>query len=194
MANHDNDVILAALKLARAMRRCPPPPGAHPFPPAVGRLLACTAKNPGVSSRELCEILDVRPSSLSEILSRAEADGLITRAVDEADRRIQRVSLSPRGQQIVSEMEAARDKDARQKTSCLTEDEKAQFCALCDRLSEHMEKLALDLPEELRPRPHGPHGCPPPPGGPRPPFPREPGEDPDAPEGPRFRPGARFRS
>ena len=37
--NQDNEVILAFLKLARAMRRCPPERGEHPFPPAIGRLL-----------------------------------------------------------------------------------------------------------------------------------------------------------
>ena len=99
--NKENDVILAVLKLSRAMRRCtpPPPPPAGlsgpegpgpdhpgrpaPCAPAVGRLLACVAENPNVSSRDLCEILDLRPSSLSEILSRAESEGWITRTVDE---------------------------------------------------------------------------------------------------------------
>ena len=50
MNNLDHDVILASLKLARAMRRCPPERGESPFPPAVGRLLACAAENPGVSA------------------------------------------------------------------------------------------------------------------------------------------------
>ena len=57
--NLDSDVILAYLKLSRAMRRCPPERKAPPFPPAVGRLLECAAANPGVSSRELCEALDL---------------------------------------------------------------------------------------------------------------------------------------
>ena len=160
MSNIDFDVILASLKLARAMRRCPPERGEHPFPPAVGRLLACTAENPGVSSRELCELLDVRPSSLSEMLARAEADGLLTRTVDEEDRRVQRISLSEKGKRIISDMEAARSLDARKKTACFTDEEKQQFCALCNKLSEHIERLALDLPEDRR--------MPPPPPGPGP--------------------------
>ena len=198
MANLDNDVILASLKLARAMRRCPPERTEHPFPPAIGRLLVCAAKNPGVSSRELCEILDLRPSSLSEMLSRAEADGLLTRAADEADRRIQRISLSEKGQKAVTDMENARDLDARKKTSCLTEEEKEQFVTLCDKLSAHMERLALDLPEDRRmpPPPPGP-GFPPPPGfpphspdcGPR----RPEGEKPDKTERPPFPPEVRFK-
>ena len=145
MNNLDHDVILASLKLARAMRRCPPERGEAPFPPAVGRLLACAAENPGVSSRELCELLDVRPSSLSEMLARAEADGLLTRTADEADKRIQRITLTEKGSRL------------------------------------HIERLALDLPEDRR--------MPPPPPGPE--FPH-PGPEPDGPRpfpprGPRFR-------
>ena len=178
----DHDVILASLKLARAMRRCPPERGEAPFPPAVGRLLACAAENPGVSSRELCELLDVRPSSLSEMLARAEADGLLTRSADEADKRVQRITLTEKGSRLISELKSVRDEDARKKTSCLTEEEKMQFCELCNKLSEHIERLALDLPEDRRmpPPPPGPDFPHPGPGpdGPRPDFP---------PRGPRFK-------
>ena len=192
MINRENDVILAVLKLSRAMRRCPPDPGKHPFPPAAGRLLECVAETPNVSSRELCEMLDIRPSSLSEMLSRAESEGWITRAVDEEDRRIQRVALSEKGQQAVAQMREAREADYEKKTACFTEAEKAQFCALSNRLSDHMESLAADIPEFMRRPPR--HG--------RPPFPPEgklpggmppcPGEPPFPPEdeapgdGPRF--------
>ncbi len=166
--NKDTEVILAMLKLSRALRRCPPPPppaggipgsegGNHPeqhrpmpFPPALGRMLSCVAENPGVSSRDLCEFLDVRPSSLSEILTRAENDGWITRTASEEDRRIQRVNLSDKGKSFIAAMREAEEKDAARKTSCLTDEEKAQFCALCNRLSEHME--SLDFPE-FSPRP-----------------------------------------
>ena len=185
-SNLDSDVILAYLKLSRAMRRCPPEQKDLPFPPAVGRLLECAAANPGVSSRELCEALDLRPSSLSEILVRAENDGLLCRTVDENDRRVQRVSLTPGGSAVVADMEKVRNEDAKKKTSCLTEEEKKQFCSLCNRLSEHIEKLALELPEGLMPDHPGLHHS----------GPRHPGEDRPGPEGPGhppFPPGGRFR-
>ena len=195
MINHDSDVILASLKLARAMRRCPPERREYPFPPAIGRLLECAAKNPGVSSRELCEFLDLRPSSLSEMLSRAEADGLLTRTADEADRRVQRISLTEKGRKAVTEMETARDLDARRRVSCLTEEEKEQFCRLCDKLSEHMERLALDLPEDRRMPPPPPPGFPP--DGPVFPHPSPfAGPEDEAPGKPRrpFPPGGRIKS
>ena len=190
--NRNTDVILAVLKLARAMRRCPPERREYPFPPAVGRLLVCAADNPGVSSRELCELLDLRPSSLSEMLSRAEADGFLTRSVDEADRRVQHITLTEKGCRAVEEMEAARNQEARQKAACFTEEEKQQFCALCDKLSSHLERLALDLPEGMMP---------PPPPGPRPdfeppfppPFPGADGGKPEKPKRPRINPNARIK-
>ena len=174
MMNHENDVILSVLKLSRAMRRCPPDPGEHPFPPAAGRLLECVAENSNVSPRDLCEMMDVRPSSLSEMLSRAEGEGWIVRTTDDEDRRIQRISLSGTGREIVSRMREARKADYEKKTACFTEAEKEQFCELANRLSDHMESLARDLPDYMRRPPR--HG--------RPPFPPEDGEEPPRPEGP----------
>ena len=153
----DEDVILAFLKLSRAMRRCAPPHGRPPFPPAVGRLLACIAANRRLSSRDLCEEMDVRPSSLSEILARAEAEGWITRTVDEEDRRVQRIDLAPKGEAFLARMEEERRKDAERKTACLSDEEKAQFCEICNKFSEHMESLSDGLPE-MPPMDHPPHG------------------------------------
>ena len=65
-----------------------------PCPPAIIRLLSCVAENPEVSSRDLCEIMDLRPSSLSGMISQAEADGWIERTADTNDRRIQRVKIT----------------------------------------------------------------------------------------------------
>ena len=152
----NTQVVLSMLKLARAMRRCPPDPGRTPFPPAIGRLLECVSANSGISSRELCEILDLRPSSLSEMLTRAEQEGWILRTPDEEDRRMQHVTLSARGSAVIQDLINAREADAEKKTACLTQEEKEQFCALCNRLSEHMESLASDLPESMRPGPGGP--------------------------------------
>ena len=151
----EEDVILASLKLARALRRCPPDHGEHRFPPAVGRLLECVYAHSGVSSRDLCELLDLRPSSLSEILTRSESEGWIVRTPDEEDRRMQHVSLSGQGREAVERIRAVRKADAEKKTSCFTPEEKAQFCVLCRRLSAHLESLSAGIPPRP-PRPDRP--------------------------------------
>lgn len=188
--NMDVNVVLSILKLSRAMRRCPPPRKEFPFPPAIGRLLECVAANPGISSRDLCEALDLRPSSLSETLARAESDGLLTRSAVEEDRRMQHITLSEKGLVTVREMEEMRLEDAKKKASCLTEEEKKQFCALCEKLSGHIESLALDLPEGMMPPPPPRPECSPGRRPPRPPFGKPVGEEP----GREIPPGKRFRS
>ena len=182
MMNRENDVILAVLKLSRALRRCPPDSGKSPFPPAVGRLLESIADNSNVSSRELCEMLDVRPSSLSEMLSRAESEGWVLRTVDEEDRRVQRLTLSDKGKEAIDNMTKAREADYERKTACFTDEEKVQFCALSNRLSDHIESLAAENPDLVRQRP--PHGRPPfPPEGGCSDGPHRPGRPPFPPEG-----------
>ena len=157
-----DDVILAILRLSRALRRCMPEKGTEPFPPAVGRLLSCVGKNSGVSSRELCGLLDLRPSSLSEMLSRGETDGLIMRTADEKDRRIQHISLTEKGREIIGRMETEREKAYRKKISCFTEEEALLFCRLSERLTSHLESLAPKelMQEELSLYPRRPFGNP----------------------------------
>ncbi len=187
--NPRTGVILSILRLSRAMRRCPPEDREH-LPPAVGRLLSCLLENSGVSSRDLCEMLDLRPSSLSEMLSRGEEAGLLLRVPDENDRRIQHISLTEEGRALALRRENSRRSDDEEKTSCFTEEEARQFCALSRRLAAHLESLGSKRP----PRP--PFGREDHPGCPPPPFDEEenPGCPPEEefPEN-RFPKGARFR-
>ena len=127
------------------------------------------------------------------MLSRAEADGLITRTMDEADRRVQRISLSDKGQKVVTEMENIRNLDAQKKTACLTEEEKEQFCLLCNKLSAHMERLALDLPEDRRMPPPDPDFPPRAPVFPHHGPDSQDGEKPRKPDHQPFPPGGRFK-
>ena len=203
-----DDVILASLRLSRALRRCAPEQKSEPFPPAVGRLLTCVGKNSGVSSRELCELLDLRPSSLSEILSRGEAAGFMTRTADENDRRIQHISLSEKGREILGRIEMEREDAYRKRISCFTEEEARQFCELSSRLTAHLESFAADnpMPEsisrhsrhpcgkcEFPPLPDQPENCPLPENRPDPGMP-PPGQDDKPKRPPRFPDEARFKS
>ncbi len=196
--NPRSGVILSVLRLSRALRRCPPE-GREDLPPAVGRLLSCLRSNSGVSSRDLCEMLDLRPSSLSEMLSRGEEAGWLIRTPDEGDRRIQHISLSGEGLALAERREKIRRAEDEEKTACFSEEEARQFCELSRRLAAHLEEVGAKRPLRTPPFPGrpGPH-CPPP-------FPREgrpdvedPGRenpeerDGEMPEG-RFPKGARFR-
>ncbi len=195
--NPRSGVILSVLRLSRALRRCPPE-RRDDLPPAMGRLLACVRANSGVTSRDLCEILDLRPSSLSEMLSRGEEAGWLTRAADEKDRRIQHISLTEEGLALSARREADRQADDEKKTACFSEEEAKQFCELSRRLAAHLESVGADRPPRRPPFPgEGGPGCPPPfrhRPGPRTPAwdGKQEDETEEGPEG-RFPPGARIR-
>lgn len=137
------DVMLAVMKLTRSMRRRPPRPeeGCHP---GMGRPLSILADNEGASSRELAELMDIRPSSLTELLTRLEEEGLVQRTTDPDDRRVTRVSLTDKGRELAAKMKAEHEQRVARVNSCFTEEEAASFCAMCERLSAHLEALAKE--------------------------------------------------
>ena len=147
------EVIKSTLKLARAMRRRPPK-GGHEFPPPVARTLSVLADNDGATSRELCEILDVRPSSLSELLGKMEEHGLVTRQTSEEDKRAAKVLLTEEGKTAAADLKENMKKHAEEFSACFTDEEAEAFCALADKLSAHLEATAGEEPD----CPGGPHG------------------------------------
>ena len=109
----------------------------------------------GMTQRELTERLHIQPGSVSEILSKLEAAGYVTRTENETDRRTANVHLTDAGKEKAAE---AGTHDRREDLfSCLTEDEKETLLSL-------LEKLRADWDERFPGRggprrgPHGPQG------------------------------------
>ena len=164
-----NDVMRSTLKLMRAMRRRPPG-GEHKFPPAVERTLMTLSDNEGATSRDLCEILDVRPSSLSELLGKMEERGLVARRTSEEDKRAAIVTLTEEGAASAAAIRAGFEQRAAEFSACFADEEAASFCELADKLAAHLEAMPCEEgPEGFGPcgphgphghhGPHGPHGC-----------------------------------
>lgn len=62
-----------------------------------GRVLAILKMQPEISQKELSYLLDMRPQSLGELLSKLERNGYITRTPSETDRRVQIIKLTENG-------------------------------------------------------------------------------------------------
>jgi len=58
-------------------------------------LLLTLARNPGLSQKEVADLLEVEPISVARLVDRLEANGLIERRPDASDRRIWRLHLLP---------------------------------------------------------------------------------------------------
>jgi MarR family transcriptional regulator, lower aerobic nicotinate degradation pathway regulator len=97
----------APLREVIATRAPSPAPTELGLKPRQLRLLVLVDRAPGLNQRELARQLEVDAGNLIAILDGLEADGLLLRTRDEADRRQRLVSLIPKGQQVLAAAHAA---------------------------------------------------------------------------------------
>ncbi len=129
--------------------------------PGQGGLLMLILKKEPVAQKELVEILDIRPSSLSELLKKLEAKGLIARTPDEQDKRNVVVALTPQGRKLAEQTADSREDLQARLFAALSEDELKQFDALLAKLAGSWQKTLEEAGEDELPCPphrgHGPH-------------------------------------
>jgi MarR family transcriptional regulator for hemolysin len=108
-------------------------------------LLNLKVRRPG-TQRELAAAIGIREATLTHHLNAMDADGLITRTRDAANRRIQVVTLTEKGDQAFLALRAAAVAfDARLRTG-LADSELATLAALLTRLSANVAAPAEDGP------------------------------------------------
>ena len=112
--------------------------GVHP---GQMKLLSIISKNDGIIQRDLAEILDMRPSSLTEMVSNLEKNSLISRKQDENDRRIMHVYLTEEGKKIIESFKQAKDELHDSVFSCLTLDEKEKMLEIVRKVNSSLESL-----------------------------------------------------
>lgn len=119
-----------------------------------GRLMEAIARYEGTSARELTELLDIRPSSLSEMLSRLESQGDILRRRDEKDARISHIWLTEQGRQQIQRHNQTRLPYQNALLQCLTPQETRELNRICqkliDCLEEEQEKEGRVCRQEVR--------------------------------------------
>ena len=105
-----------------------------------GRLMEAIARYEGTSARELTELLDIRPSSLSEMLSRLESQGDILRRRDEKDARISHIWLTEQGRQQIQRHNQTRLPYQNALLQCLTPQERRELNRICQKLIDCLEE------------------------------------------------------
>ena len=98
-------------------------------------------KADGIRQKDLVEELKVNPSSVSEIISKLQAEGYVERTVDPMDKRATLITLTELGRARAYELEDERNERFSSLFSRLTDSEKEQ-------LVELLEKLTAPDPEE----------------------------------------------
>jgi DNA-binding MarR family transcriptional regulator len=124
-----------------------------------GRVLKLLKMQPEISQKDLSELLDMRPQSLGELLSKLERNGYITRTASESDKRVMTVRLTEKGAEAGNPDE--RQPDDGDLFDCLSEEEQDNLSEYLDRIINEFEKrfgYERDWPGHHR---HGarPDGC-----------------------------------
>lgn len=71
---------------------------------AQWQTLAHLARNQGLKQAQLAEILEIRPITLTRLIDRLQAAGLVERRADPDDRRAQRLFLTEEARPLIGEM------------------------------------------------------------------------------------------
>lgn len=126
-----------------------------------GRTLRLLNQNDGISQHSLADLLDIRPSSMAELLTKLESSNLLERRQDETDRRVSNVFITENGRQLVEEIEQYRNKRAADLFAGVSAEDQTALAGLLDKLIEALQVNAKayidDKPDQVRRSHHKPH-------------------------------------
>ena len=74
------------------------------IPPGQAGCLWIVSNHEGITQRELAEILHVAPSTVTVMLQKMEAAGIISRKTDADDQRLTRIYMTQEGEQLQKQM------------------------------------------------------------------------------------------
>jgi MarR family transcriptional regulator for hemolysin len=81
---------------------------AHGMTRAQWVILIWLERQPGLSQKELAEILEVEPITVARLIDRLQSRGMVERRPDPKDRRIWRLHLLPPADPVLAEMDEER--------------------------------------------------------------------------------------
>ena len=159
-AINSNNLYRALYRLYRQMHRFEHhhSHGPHEFYRGQANLLTLLLENDGASQREFAELLDIRPSSLTEMVVKMEAARLITRKQDEKDQRVMCIFLTEEGKKAAERLVGTTGEFTNSIFNTLTEEEREQLLKLIEKLSAGLESMtAPETNIEDRDMFHGHH-------------------------------------
>lgn len=101
-----------------------------------GKLLSLLLEQDGLCQRELCERMQIRAASLSELLDKLERTGSVERRQSEGDRRVTRVYLTEVGRENARRAVETRRREARQLFAFMPQEEQAELLRLLQRAGD----------------------------------------------------------
>jgi MarR family transcriptional regulator, transcriptional regulator for hemolysin len=106
------------------------------------KVLARLEKNEGVSQARLAELAELEPMTMVRILDRMEADGLLERRPDPADRRARRLYLTRKAKPLLDQIWRVSELTRAETLSGISRQDREAFMSLLERM--HANVCALE--------------------------------------------------
>jgi DNA-binding MarR family transcriptional regulator len=116
---------------------------AHGMTRAQWGILIWLERQPGLSQKELAELLEVEPITVARLIDRLEARGMVERRPDPKDRRIWRLHLRPPAHGVLREIDRQREEMRAMVTGGLDD-------ATIDTMTEALITMKLTLIQEAQ--------------------------------------------
>jgi DNA-binding MarR family transcriptional regulator len=104
--------------------------------PTITAALSSIAKHGGPTHGELAAIEQVAPPTITAVVGKMEALGLVTRETDSSDRRVTRIRITPTGVDKLDEVRTRRTSWLASQLSSLTDDERKRLTDALDVLAK----------------------------------------------------------
>ena len=95
-----------------------------------GKILKTLVEKGPIGQKELADLLQIRPQSLTNALTRLQKAGYIEKTRSETDRRNQKITITTSGHELSNQLHACRKQAAKQMFGSLNEAQKEELVAL----------------------------------------------------------------
>jgi len=118
-------------------------------PRGRGKLLKFLLENDSVLIKDIVLALDIRPSSISQLIGKLEHRSLVQRVVDKDDKRARRISLTEKGRVLAERIEDLHAGVSKNILDGLTPEEQQQLSGLLKKLNTSL-KEKVEASEKAR--------------------------------------------
>lgn len=122
-----------------------------------GKILKILSQNPGITQKELQEMMEIQSGSMSEIITKLETRGFVERTKDENDKRVTRLSMTEEGRAFVEIKKSQPKRSEKDMLEALTDEEQKQLETLLKKLSDDWSKKYIKHDNKRHHCAHGHH-------------------------------------
>jgi DNA-binding MarR family transcriptional regulator len=137
-----HQLILFAIKHRKIMQRYLEETGVYH---AQHRLLMEIAKNPCASQNDIARRMDISPATVAVSLKKLEKGGYILREMDEGDNRLNKITITGKGREVVEESRRIFDMTDRLVLDGFSEEEKRNLFALLQKINANLDKMEQEI-------------------------------------------------